>query len=85
MTRPLAFAVAALAMGCGYPRHLQYDYGRSFQQSLTQQADLTRPSAANGAYPLSGVDGLEMRARVQEVTTDAESAAPEAVKSISVQ
>ena len=85
MTRPLAFAVAALAMGCSYPRHLQYDHGRSFQESLNTQADLARPSAANGAYPLTGAAGLALRQRVQEVSTDEESGTPEAVKSITVQ
>jgi hypothetical protein len=77
-------SLAALASGCVYPTHLQYDYGRAMQQAMNAQADLSRPSAANAAFPLSGTSGLELRMRVQEVATDQESAKPEAVKNIGV-
>ena len=85
MNRILLTAIAAFAAGCMYPHHLQYDHGRAIQQTMNTQADLGRPSAAGGAYPLSGTAGLALRERVEEVSTDAESAAPDAVKSIGVQ
>jgi hypothetical protein len=81
---PVALA-AAFAAGCSYSRQLHYDHGRAIEQAMNTQADLTRPSAANQAYPLSGAAGLELRQRVQEVSTDQESGTPEAVKSIGVQ
>ena len=81
----LAALVAAFAAGCSYSHHLQYDHGRAIQQAMNTQADLTRPSAASHAYPLSGAAGLELRKRVEEVSTDEESGTPEAVKSIGVQ
>lgn len=78
-------SLVALASGCVYPTHLQYDHGRAMQHAMNAQADLSRPSAANAAYPLSGTAGLELRLRVQEVATDQESAKPEAVKNIGVE
>lgn len=85
MTRLIVvFALGALA-GCGYPAHLQYDHGRAMSQTLATQADLTRPSAATSAYALTGVEGLELRQRVVEESTDAETGEAEAVESIAVQ
>jgi hypothetical protein len=75
------FAGLALA-GCGHPRQLQYDYGRAYEQALATQADLDRPTAADAAYELTGIEGIELRKRATETTTDAESGDPEAVKTI---
>lgn len=84
MTR-LVFAslslIAALT-ACGEPAHLQYDYSRSYEAAFSAQADRTRPAAANAIYELNGVEGLEIRARAQENTTDAESGEAEYVDQV---
>ena len=80
-----AAALVALASGCGGGRHLQYDHGRAVTQAMQTQADRTRPSVANAAYALDGRAGLEVRERVVEQSTDAETGTPDAVKTISVE
>ena len=80
---PLLVGAAALT-GCAHPEHLQYDFGRSYMDALTTQADLGRPSVADAAYPLSGFEGIELRMRVTEESTDEESGQAEAVKSFQV-
>lgn len=67
------FAAVGLSQGCASPLHLTYDYGRAFDQAVTMQTDLTRPSVANSVYPLYGVEAAQIRIRVQEETTDTES------------
>ena len=67
------------AAGCAQPTHLQYDFSRSFNAAFTAQADLTRPSAANGAYGLSGTEGLALRQSVVTATTDKETGKAEMV------
>lgn len=80
MTRiVLVLASLAALTACGQPTHLQYDYGRAYTAAFDAQADRTRPSAANAVYELNGTEGLEIRARAQENTTDAESGEAEYV------
>ncbi len=55
---PLAALVLLLAPGCVAPAHLQYDYGRAYQQSMQIQANLDRPSAAGATYPMSGAEAI---------------------------
>lgn len=78
MTRVLALAL--LMVGCGQPKHLQYDFGHSYTTSFRQQADLGRPGVAKAAYPLSGEEGLALRKSVVKETTDEESGEAEAVE-----
>jgi hypothetical protein len=73
MNRMLATALVLLATGCASPLHLTYDHGRAFTDAVTAQADLTRPSVASSQYQLYGVEATEIRIRVQEQSTDAES------------
>ena len=71
MTRILWICLAASS--CASPLHLAYDYGRAFDQAVTLQTELTRPSVANSVYPLYGVEAAEIRILVQSKTTDEES------------
>lgn len=74
MTFRMLFLLALA--GCASPTHLQYDHGRAFYATLDIQSDLSRPSAANADYPLSGVEAAAIRARVTEDTTDTEKVEP---------
>ena len=62
-------ALLGLGWGCAEPRHLQYDFGRSYDAVFTAQTDLTRPDAQGLAYPLYGMEGVQIRLRVQEAAT----------------
>ena len=67
-------AVLALTVGgCGSPLHLAYDFGRAYTEAFIAQADLTRPTIASSRYYLYGVEAAEIRIRVRDQTTDAES------------
>lgn len=62
-----------LSLGCGSPQHLQYDHGRSFREATAAQADLSRESVQDEAYPLNGFEGLAIRYRAIEAAGDKES------------
>ena len=64
-----------LGVGCGEPLHLGYDHGRAYTEAFMAQADLTRPSVANEQYVLYGIEGVQIRLNVQEVSTEQESGA----------
>jgi hypothetical protein len=78
-------ALAALAAGCGRSVHQQYDHGRAYMAVLQAQSDLSRPSAADAAYALTGKEGIALRERATESATDQESGEAEATKKIQVQ
>jgi len=85
MRTSLLLALSALVLGgCAHRPTLQDRHAECFNQSLAIQADLGRPTVANAAYSLTGFEGLELRQRVTEKSTDAESGEAEAVKSIGV-
>ncbi len=72
------FAILAgslLAMACGEPAHLQRTYGQAYTEAFTQQVDLDRPAAQDAQYALTGEEGLALRQRVAEATSDAEEGA----------
>ena len=71
-------------IGCGQPLHQQYDFGRAYMDAFNAQADLTRPSAEDASYAISGTEGLELRQRVTEEATDTETAQPETTQNIAV-
>ncbi len=73
MNRLLLAAIAVAASGCASPLHLTYDYGRAYTQAVTTQADLTRSSVSASQYQLYGVEAAQIRIRVQETSTDAET------------
>ena len=58
-------ALAPLA-GCAQPLHLQYDFGRAYTESMQIQANLDRPTVAQGNYPLSGTEAILIRANVEK-------------------
>lgn len=62
-----------MAAGCVSPLHLTYDFGRAYTESIVAQADLTRASVAEAQYTLYGTEAADIRLRVQEESTDAES------------
>jgi len=68
----LALLLPLAAAGCGAGLHRQVDHGRAYQAAFDAQADLTRSSAADAAYPLAGLEGLAIRYRVGEAAADAE-------------
>ena len=84
MTRTVIF-VAAILMGCGSPLHLQYDHGRASDAAFNAQADRTRASVAGAAYPLTGTEAIESKARGFEKAPDAESGKAEYVQVIGVE
>jgi len=63
--------LSVLAAGCGYQAH-QYDHGRAYEEAMATQADLTRESVRGQQYELSGEEGIALRSRVEEATTDEE-------------
>lgn len=73
MNRLILAAIAVAASGCASPLHLTYDYGRAYTQVVTTQADLTRSSVSASQYQLYGVEAAQIRIRVQEDSTDAET------------
>lgn len=85
MNRRLALCAIALSLPACKQGHLQYDFGRAYSQAMVTQADLSRPSVADSAFPLTGVEGIELRVRVTEQTTDAESGTAESTKKVGVQ
>ena len=61
--------LSVLAAGCGYQAH-QYDHRRAYEEAFATQADLTRESVQGQEYELSGTEGVALRARVEEATTE---------------
>lgn len=66
----LAAMVLSGLAACKEPLHLQYDYGRSYIETLRLQADLTRPSVANVSYHLYGEEGVRIRLNVEAEIAD---------------
>jgi hypothetical protein len=65
-------SLALLLCGCGAGLHHQYDHGRAYQEAFDQQADTERESVQDAAFELTGIEGLMLRLRVYESSTDAE-------------
>lgn len=84
-SRALLLALVALAAGCAKQTHLQYDHGRATMAATAAQANLARPSAADAAYALTGKEGIELRERATESTTDTESGEAEKTAKVQVQ
>ena len=77
MSRVLA--LFPLMLACGEPVHMQYDFGRSYTEAFSAQADLERPSVEDAAYSLSGEEGLKLRQQVVEKSSDEESGQAEVI------
>lgn len=80
LTLSLALVGVAGLVGCGHPQTLGPDYGESYAAAFEAQADLTRASAVDDQYPLSGMEAMEIRMRVQEAATDEEDTKPDATQ-----
>lgn len=72
--------VLLLALGCAQPSHLQYDFGRAYEESMKIQMDRQRPSVAKSEYPLSGTEGIKLRENVETETTEVKSGEAEKVQ-----
>jgi len=72
-------------LGCSQPAHLQADHGRAYHAALTTQANLARASALHADYPLSGEEGIALRQRVIEESTDQETGQAEYTETIGVE
>ena len=68
--------ILLLALGCGQPAHLQYDFGRAYAEALNTQGTLDRESAHNDAYPISGAEALLARENALKAATDLETGLP---------
>jgi hypothetical protein len=75
MTRTLTIWVAGgfLLSACGEPAHLQHSYATSYDYAFEAQADLERAGAQGEQITLTGEEGLALRQRVAESTSDAEA------------
>lgn len=74
MKRAFKLLIAGVLLaGCAEPRHLTYDFGRSYTSAFVAQADLTRPSAATEQYALYGIEGVKIRLLVQEAVAEQKS------------
>lgn len=74
---PTLFAAACLLLAaCASPATLQPDFGDCYRAAFTAQADLDRPAAVDLAYPLDGVEALEIRAQVAKKAADEATAIP---------
>ena len=58
-----------LLLACGSPTHLQYDFGRSYRDASQIEQNLSRASAVNEVYPLTGAEAVGIRAEVVKATT----------------
>lgn len=82
MNKPITILLALSATllvltSCGEPRHLSWDYGRSYTETFTLQTNLTRPSIIASEYQLSGLEAANIRLMVEEAVSDAADATPE--------
>ena len=68
--------ILSMFFACGQPAHMQYDFGRSFNESVALQSTLDRASAADGAYPLGGAEALKVREATRSAATDKEKGNP---------
>jgi len=80
LTLSLALVGVVGLIGCGHPQKLGPDFAECYNAAFEAQADLTRASAVDDQYPLSGMEAMEIRMRVQEAATDEEDTQPDATQ-----
>ena len=71
-----------LAVGCGQPAHIQYDYGRAFNEAISTQATRDRASASDDAYAIGGAEALATRENARKAATDTEKGIPTITASV---
>jgi hypothetical protein len=69
----LAISMSALFSGCAQPVHLSYDFGRSYSETMTAQADLSRPAIAMTNYHLYGLEAVSIRLNVESAAQRSEA------------
>ena len=74
LTSIVGLGFCLFASGCKAPAHLSYDFGRAFQATFPIQSDLTRESVMSLQHPLGGLEGVQIRLKVTEGTTDKQDA-----------
>ena len=78
MHRVIFFLLGAAALSaCKPPLHLTYDFGRAYVDTLTVQADLTRPSVQYAGYSLYGPEAAMIRLNVMMESSDKEDSESE--------
>ena len=73
-------AATALSSGCIRPNRLQYDYGRSYSEAYSMQADTSRASVKDNVPALSGIEGLALRKAVVEEASTQKSGVAQAIE-----
>lgn len=68
--------VLSTFFACGQPAHMQYDFGRSYNESVALQSTLDRATAADAAYKLGGAEALLVREATRSAATDKEKGNP---------
>ena len=74
LTPVMGLGICLLAPACKAPNHMSYDFGRAYQATFPVQSDLTRESVMSLQHPLGGLEGVEIRLKVTEGTTDKQDA-----------
>ena len=74
--------VLLMLAACGQPAHLQYDFGRSYNESVALQGTLDRASAVDGAYAIAGAEALKVREATRAAATDKEKGVPTVTASV---
>lgn len=69
----IIISCSALFAGCAQPAHLSYDFGRSYSETMTAQADLSRPAIAMTNYHLYGLEAVSIRLNVEAAAQSAEA------------
>ena len=64
---------SAVLGGCAQPTHLTYDFGRSYNQTMVSQADLSRPAIAMTNYHLYGLEAVAIRLNVEAATQEGQT------------
>lgn len=71
-----------LLLACAQPTHLQYDFGRAFNDTLRLQGDLTRASVADDAYTVEGSEALLLRENQRKAMAQKTTGTPQATDSV---
>lgn len=74
--------ITLLLLACGQPAHLQYDFGRSFNEAIAVQSTRDRASVTEDAYGIGGAEALSTRENARKAATDAEKGVPTVTASV---
>lgn len=74
--------ITLMLLACGQPAHMQYDFGRSFNESIAVQSTRDRASVATDAYGIGGAEALRTRENARKAATDTEKGIPTITASV---